>query len=135
MEKKFIKIVEDYLENRKLKTGLTDLNFQNRLEKLGLEKEKISDLILKMDDEWTKEQYVRLELGKSKKGVCFGYSAAVIGVLIIVISYFVYEVRIVVITYGAVFSGIVSVYWNRTKALRINKKLELRKIEWKSWIS
>jgi hypothetical protein len=135
MENKFIKIVEDYLENRKLKTGLTDLNFRNRLEKLGLEKEKISDLILKMDDEWTKEQYAYLELRKSKKGVFFGYSAAIIGLLIIVISYFAYEGRIVVIMYGAVFSGILSVYWNRAKTFGINKKLELRKIEWKSWIS
>lgn len=134
MEKKFIKIVEDYLENRRLKTGITDLNFRNRLEKLGLEKEKIGDLILKMDDEWTKEQYLHLELKKAKMKVKSGYVMFVLGLFIFFIS-FSYNQSVKVLPIGVIVSGIVFSSWAKTEISRMENILRLRKIEWKSWVS
>ena len=88
-----------------------------------------------MDDEWTKEQYVSLELKKAKIKVKSGYVMFVLGLLIFFIS-FCYNQTIKILPIGIIGSGIVYSSWGKTEISRIDnvliqrkKKMDLIKVE------
>ncbi len=135
MKEGIVEIVEEYLENRRFKKNIPTSEFRFKLRKLNQNEEQINDLLLKMDDEWTKEQFMRAKLKTAKTNFILGITVSILAVLLAILGYLGYlaEGRVFIFYYGAIAGGIVLAIKGNHDKFVLTSDLERRKSAWKNW--
>ena len=133
-EDNIVNIIEDYFEARKNKSRISDKEIEDKLISIGVNKDKTKDLILRIDDEWTNEEFQLIKLKKAKQGVIVGYIILVLSLIASIASFFnLFQGRIVVVFYGAIAAGIISIAYASAGKNKIENDRRKRKIVWKNW--
>lgn len=129
-----VDLIEASFEARKNKTRISDKEMFERLLSLGINNDKINDLIIKIDDEWTNEEFQIAQLRNAKQGLIGGYVIFFLGIFITLITYFgLYNGNGIIFFYGAIASGLVSIFYSQSLKKKIETSRRKRKVIWKSW--
>jgi len=131
-----IPIIEDYLEGRRLKKPILDSEYKKRLSEIGIEEERLNDIILKMDDEWTKDDFLRARYKRAITSIYGGYfiGATALTITILSATGILFNGQTFVFFYGAIAAGFVAGIWGQASISSIKQEKENRKFFWKSWV-
>jgi hypothetical protein len=135
MSEEIIPIVESYLEARRFKTKVTNSEYKQKLKLINISENKIDDIILKMDDEWTSEHLLRMKIKRSRANMFGGYIIGVLGIIITVLTFLgiLFNGQIFIFFYGAIAAGIVTGILSQSSISSIKHELKMRKYKWKNW--
>jgi hypothetical protein len=134
MKNGIINIVQDYFDFRK-SGKINDDTFKLRLKDIGVDDEKISDILLKMDDEWTIEQIYLLEIKTAKYKYYFGYGITIILLLLSFLSFFelLFQGKIQLLIFSA--SALITGMFGKSSYKQVKMIRKNRQSIWLSWLS
>ncbi len=134
IKEELVKIVENYLESRKI--GETDLEkiYGGRLASIGIPKEHVKNILLNMDDEWTNENYLNLKIKNAKMTIMGGYAITIIGIILTILTFFNLILNIQILCFGPIGGGIVMIIIGISQISKIEHEKKMRKYKWKNWI-
>ena len=131
-----ISIIEAYLEARKLET-FEIIYFRSKFFNLGCSKEKVDDLLLKMDDEWTVQLLTDLNKKKLTNHLRVSYVIVIMGLSLTVIStldFVLFNGKVMYLFYGAIIGGLTGIIISKRSLQGLKHQQKIRKVIWESWI-
>tara|TARA_B110000211_G_scaffold230756_1_gene290853 strand:- start:2326 stop:2808 length:483 start_codon:yes stop_codon:yes gene_type:complete len=130
-----IPIIEAYLESRK-SDSYEPIEFKRKLSRLGCSNDKVEDLLLKMDDEWTIEVLLELEEKKSIGYLRGSYFITITGLILTLVSTLdlIINENTIYIFYGAIIGGATGVVISKGSLRSIKHQRKTRKVKWTYWI-
>lgn len=131
-----IPIVEEYLEHRRTKLVEVNSFYVNKIIEIGVEEEVAKNILLKMDDQWSQEEFALLKLKNLKLTLFFGYALGLLALVLTVLSFLgiIFGGQVNIFFYGAIASGLVTGILAQGSTSKIKHELSIRKYVWKSWI-
>ena len=136
MRQNIVPIVEEYLEERRNSQTFSEAQYKQKLLELHIPEDKADDILLRMDDEWTREKLLRHSLKRVQTSLTVSYSIAILGLIMTVLSFFdvYYGGNVYFLFYGAIAVGIIGAIRSRSIISGIRHELQYRKYEWKNWV-
>lgn len=125
-------MLEYFISKMNKNNSIKDEVFITKIKELDIEDEKARDILLNIDDEWTKEE-INIENKKKARLIQFiGFFLFSLGIFLSVFTFIFYE-TISFLFIGFILGGILSYFKSKNVHSEVNKKRQLRKLVIKRW--